>query len=229
MSIRNLLAKFSALGIAAVVGFSACSDLAAPVETTAISDIAWQDQVLQDETPAILADLDIEGAYSQALIEDVSAKPTGGRGSGGVNKIIKFLENIDEDFEYTGRRWLVKVAKVNPDEITTIVFGTDDVGYTTITVPAGAVDEKVHFKIIMKLRGNRDLFLFPHLVFNKPVTVDYSLKGLNSATIERIAKLRLFYHNREAGGWELIPSTCDGDYVHATLAHFSRYGVGSDE
>jgi hypothetical protein len=228
--LRPVSISFSLFAAFAIV-FAGCSDLAAPVDVGSTAELAWQNQTLQDPEPIELADLDIEGAYLQGLHAD-AAKP-----SGGFRRLINFVESLDEEFEYTNRKWLVKTQKIDSDG-GVITFGTQDVGYSTMEFPEGAVDEKTHIKIIMKLRGKRDLFLFPEgVVFNEPVTLKFSLEGLSSRAIKRIMSLRLFYHNPDPdgdpdtddGGWEYIDSSCDGVYVTATLEHFSRYAVGGDE
>jgi hypothetical protein len=219
MKHRSIVTKLAAMAIVAFVGVVGCSDMVAQPDNPSVEALAWQNQTLQDATPTELAGIDLEAAYA--------AKPSGGRG---LKKVINFVESLDEEFEFSNRKWLVKAQMVWPDESTTITFGTPDVGYSTMEIPEGAIEEKTLFKLIVKLRGKRDLFLFPHgITFAEPVTVRFSLEGLSSATIARLMGLRLYYHNPESGGWEYIESYCDGDYVVATLEHFSRYAVGSDE
>ena len=207
--------SLSMIAMFAIV-FAGCSDLNAPVETHTVYDIALQNQTLQDETPDLLVGVDIDAAY---------AKPSGPSDS----RVIEFVESLDEEFEYSNRKWLVKAQNIRP-EGGVISFGTPDVGISTMTIPRGALEEKTLIKIIMKLRGKRDLFLFPEgTVFLEPVTLSFSLEGLSDRAIKRLMALRLYYHNPEEGGWEYITSSCDGLFVTATLNHFSRYAVGSNE
>ena len=227
MFTRKVRSTSVSLGLIAMFAmvFAGCSDLAAPIDSGSTYELALQNQTLQEEDPAILDGLDIEGAYTQGLTDnEVNSKPTIG-----INRLITFVESLDEEFDFSNRKWLVKTQKIGP-EGGVITFGTPDVGYSTMSFPEGAVDGKTHIKIIMKLRGKRDLFLFPEgTVFSEPVTLSFSLEGLSSRAIKRLMSLRLYYHNPVEGGWEYIESTCDGDFVTATLEHFSRYAVGSNE
>jgi hypothetical protein len=231
MRFHSLLTKFSPLAIAALVGFSGCStDLSAPVDVSSDANLsAWQNQSTQDATPDILASIDIEGAYDQSIIYDgTNAKLTGA-----LAKALRFAEtNDDDDINETfGRRgkWLVKSGLVIADETTVIEFGTDKVGYSTITFPDGAVEEDVVVTIVHKLKGKRDIFFFPDMTFGEDVTLQFSLEGLNNRQKKNLENLRLWFHDPDADGWVLIPSSSDGEWVTATLEHFSRYAVGSDE
>jgi|SaaInl4_150m_RNA_FD_contig_41_438154_length_938_multi_3_in_0_out_0_1 hypothetical protein len=236
MRFRNLLTKFTPLAIAALVGFSGCSsDLSAPVEVLSdTNSLAWQNQIIQEETPALLAGLDIEGAYEQGIIENAVYGQDGtyAKPSGAKKKALNFAETNEDEVETTfGRRgqWLVKAQVVSPDESTVIVFGSDKVGYSTIEFPEDAVEEDVVVTVVHKLKGKRDFFLFPEgIEFQEDVTVRFSLAGLNQRQKKKLMNLRLWHHIPDQG-WVLVPSYSDGSFVIATLEHFSRYAVGSDE
>ena len=226
MRFHKLIARLTVLAAASLIGLAGCSDMG--TGSLEMSSTEMANQTFQDETPDLLAGIDIEGAYEQDLLVDgVAVKPTGAK-----TKAINFaVTNEDDGIEVTLRRkWLIKSALVSADEPTIIPFGTDKVGYSSLEIPAGAVDEDVVFTIVHKLKGKRDLFFFPEGIdFNKPITLHFSLEGLNQRQLDYILSLQLFYHNPVGGGWQLIDSYSDGDFVHATLEHFSRYAVGSNE
>ena len=223
--LRRLAAATIALGVIAL-GAVSCSD--SPMQSrgeiaelaSPLAQLAAVGQTLQDVTPSELAGIDIDGAYEQALL-----KPSGSTKS----LLIDFAETNEGEVDFSTRRWLLKSQEISAEDGGTIVFGTNKVGYSTIEFPAGALDEDEVITIVHKLRGKRDLFLFPEgTVFNTPVTVRFSLEGLNRRQLKRLLAMRLFYHIPDSG-WELVPSYSDGSFVIATLEHFSRYAVGSDE
>mgnify|MGYP003573353448 CR=1 FL=1 len=224
MRFRNLITKFTPLAIAALVGFSACSDMG--TDSLEMSSTEMAGQTFQDETPDLLAGIDIEGAYEMGIYDGSAAKPTGTK-----TKLLTFAEtNEDEVDEVYGRngKWLIKSQLVSAEDGGIITFGTDKIGYSTLEVSAGAIPEDLVFTIVHKTRGKRDIFLFPEGVnFTADVTLRISLEGLNNRQKNRLENLRLWYHIPDVG-WELVPSSSDGVWVTATLEHFSRYAVGSD-
>lgn len=217
-------AKLSALLATGLLGLYACSS--GPTGPESVG--RGHSQYMQDETPALLDGIDLEAAYDQPRI-DVAARPTGGGGA--IKKaFINFAES-NEDFELDLqiKNWLIVAQKVGP-EGGDIVFGSDRMGYSRIHVPAGALDEEVTITLVHKLRGKRDIFLFPEgQTFNVPIEVRFSLASLNKRQADKLLDMRLYYHNPLGGGWELVPSYSTGTEVVATLDHFSRYAIGSDQ
>jgi hypothetical protein len=179
---------------------------------------------MQDETPAQLAGIDIDGAYDEPLLS--AAKPSGAVKSA----MIDFAEsNDDVETDLSIKNWLLVAQTVGP-EGGTIVFGTDKVGYSEIIIPAGALDEETTISLVHKLKGKRDLFLFPEgTTFNVPITVRFSLTSLSKKQKSKLLNMRMYYHDDNGGGWEQVPSYSDGEWVIATLEHFSRYAIGSDD
>jgi hypothetical protein len=232
MRFHEVITKFSPLAIAALIGFSACSDMGTEPLESSHAHLAWQNQTAQDETPALLDGIDIDGAYEQELLVDGAARPTGGA----PKKLLAFAESNDDPLDKQTRRWIVKAEWISPTG-GEIWFGNDKIGYSVLEFPAGAVDEDVLITLVHKIRGARDIFLFPEgIVFDEPVTLKFNLVGLKNRQKKRLLELQLFYHNPDPdgdprtddGGWELVPSYSDGEWVIATLEHFSRYAVGSD-
>jgi len=235
MDLRNLrpLAATLIAGIAALAVVS-CSDMGTQSRSDVNAQLAWQEQSVQDATPALLDGIDIDGAYTDPLLDgNALAKPSGAKA-----KLLDFAESNDDSADITTRRWLLKAQEISAAEGGTIVFGTDRIGYSMLEIPAGALDHDTLIQIVHKLRGKRDVYLFPEgTVFNKAVTLRFSLDGLNQRQTNKLLNMRLYYHdpdpdgnpNTDDGGWQLIPSYSDGHYVIATLEHFSRYAVGSDE
>ena len=231
--LRRFAATTIALGVIAL-GAVSCSD--APTQsrgnvaemTSPMAQLASLGQTFQDDTPRELSGIDIDGAYAEAML----ARPSGAK-----SNLISFAETNEDEVDFSTRRWLVKSQEISADDGGTIVFGNDNVGYSSLEIPAGALDEDELITVVHKLKGKRDLFLFPEgTEFSAPVTLRFSLEGLNKRKLRKLLNMRLYYHDPDPdgdpdtddGGWQLIPSYSDGSYVIATLEHFSRYAVGSD-
>jgi len=216
----GLAAKLSALAAVGFLGLYSCSSGPTAPDTAGRGYHQW----MQDETPAQLQGIDIDAAYDQPLIS--AAKPSGWVS----DAMIDFAESNDEiEGSLQIRRWLLVAQTVGP-EGGTIYFGNDDVGMSEIIIPAGALDEATTISLVHKVRGKRDLFLFPEgTTFNVPITVRFSLASLNQRQINKLLNMRMYYHNDQGGGWEQVPSYSDGEWVIATLEHFSRYAIGSDD
>jgi len=231
--LRRLAATAIALGVIAL-GAVSCSD--SPMQSrghvaelaSPMAQLAAIGQTFQDDTPGELAGIDIDGAYAEAML----ARPSGAK-----SNLISFAETNEDEVDFSTRRWLVKSQEISAKDGGTIVFGTKKVGYSTLEIPADALDEDEVITIVHKLKGKRDLFLFPHgTEFNASVTVRFSLEGLSNRQLRNLLNMRLYYHDPDPdgnpdtddGGWQLIPSYSDGSYVVATLEHFLRYAVGSD-
>jgi hypothetical protein len=223
--VRTAALSLTTLAFVAV-SFVGCSDMVTQPDSPSIEMLAWQNQTLHDDTPDILAGIDIDGAWEQGIIDDGFSKPAGRRKLRALNYAVMVDDTVTM---MVGKNWLIKKALVVAGEETVIEFGTDKVGYSNITFPAGAVEEDVLVTIVHKLKGKRDIFFFPDMAFGEEVTLRFSLHELNERQIRKLTNLRLWYHNTALGGWEYVSSYSDGDWVIATLDHFSRYAVGSDE
>jgi hypothetical protein len=225
MKIRNLITKLSPLAIAALVGFSGCSDSGTRPLEMSTAELAWQNQTVQDGTPDLLNGIDIEGAYTDGIFID-DAVPAKASGAVPV-RILNYVDKLETEVTKSNRRWLLKSQFIGPDG-GTITFGTDKVGYSTLTFPAGAVDEEVLITVVHKLKGKRDLFFFPDQDFDAPVTLSFNLTSLNRTQIHYLLSLKLYHHVKGKGWVEVKRSFSDGGFVVARLMHFSRYAVGSD-
>ena len=220
--LRRFAATAIALGVIAL-GAVSCSD--SPMQSrghvaelaSPMAQLAAIGQTFQDTPPAIIAE--------DMAIEPL-AKP---RGRGRV-EILSTVET-----ELITRSWLIKtvwipegVGAVGDDAI---VFGTKKVGYSTLSLPDDALDEDQTIVIVQKLKGNRDIYLYPHgLEFEEDVTLSLSYKALKLKNDTEAEDLTLFYLNPESRGWDTLDSDVDTDaeLVITDLEHFSRYGIGSD-
>lgn len=229
MRIVRKAAQFALMAAIGLLAFQACSSSLMESEADESAAAALEIQSFQDQTPAILGDIDIKAAYSHPVAQkpagsDFFAKVTTPR------KLLNFAESNDNELSFTGRRWTIVAKVISAEEGGVIEFGSDDIGYSTIEFPPGALEADQLITVVHKLKGKRDIFFFPEgLQFNEPVTVQFPLAGLNERQIDRLLRMRLWYHNDQLEAWELVSSSSDGAWVAATLEHFSRYAIGSDE
>ena len=215
--LRRFAATAIALGVIAL-GAVSCSD--SPMQSrghvaelaSPMAQLASVGQTFQDTPPAIIA-------------EDMAMEPLARPDRNGV-RILSTVET-----EYITRTWLVKVVWIPAGLDADIVFGTTKVGYSTLSIPEDALDEDQTIVIVQKLKGNRDLYLYPHgLEFDEDVELSLSYKALKLRGDDEAEDLCLFYLDPESRGWQSLDSDVDKDakLVVTDLEHFSRYGIGSD-
>jgi len=122
----------------------------------------------------------------------------------------------------------ITARTVTPAKGGVVTSGSDESGYTTLTVPPGAVSRSTIILMKVTRKGPVEVWFAPSgLEFNRPASLTFSYRG---AVLDGVNEesLRVFFYNNS--GWEEVPgSTPDPatKTVRAPLGHFSRYAIGS--
>lgn len=211
--------------IAAMVAVSGCSDSGRLPTEASLEEQLWQDQFFLTDAPELVLAEMAEDAEVDAL-----ARPSGPRGR--VLRILDAAEGLEDAEFMAGRNWLVRVATAYPDQDNEIVFGsvTRKLGLSSLFIPAGALSEATEIIIVMKVKGNRQIFLYPdgtQFAEGKEALLTISWEGTRYEGDG--SDLSVFYHVPD-WGWDTLPSTPDAEAhtVTASLEHFSRYAIGTD-
>ncbi len=119
---------------------------------------------------------------------------------------------------------------VTPTQGGTVTLGNEEIGYSTLAVPAGAVDEAVTLTMALTTSGTVMAEFGPDgQQFNVPVDVSISFRGAELGGVNP-ADIQL-YQVDVPSPLLIVPSEVPGEdhVVEAQLMHFSQYSPGSEE
>ena len=119
---------------------------------------------------------------------------------------------------------------VNPAKGGTLTLGNEEIGYSTLTVPAGAVDNAVTLTMSLTTSGTVMAEFGPSpLYFNEAVEIALSFKGAELGGIA-LEDIKLFQIDVPEP-LLVVPSGVPGEdlVVEGSVWHFSQYSPGSEE
>lgn len=125
---------------------------------------------------------------------------------------------------------LSATARVTPQAGGVLRAGNNGLGFTTLTIPPGAVARPRLITMTVGASGPVDVTFGPSgLKFDRPVRLEMSYRGAELNGVNPNS-LKIYYDSRR-NGWEAVPAcSADGvsETVTAKITHFSRYAIGSD-
>ena len=171
------------------------------------------------------------------MSDEPLAKGGKGRAQGKLKKLRKRLLAADGSFVILSRdktkgtgALLVTGGVVTPEEGGALEIDSDLFGYHSLTVPPEAVSRSTFIVMKVRVKGTVEVAFAPKMEFDEAVELVTSYREADLDGIDEAA-LSLFYDDVENGAISEVPgSGVCGDYqIRASLWHFSRYIVGSDD